>query len=94
MDQVFITPLDPELDGDSDGDSGEEDGGRYVDNLKSLLQADSIAMLSKGKIIGGGRRKQWTQGTFPKGLATVQMDQESCFPWRPHRGMVGACTGS
>ena len=53
MDQVFITPPDPELDGDSDGDSVEEDGGGFVDNLgRSLLQADSIAILSNGRTIG------------------------------------------
>ena len=53
MDQVFITPPDPELDGDCDGDSGEEGGGGYVDNLgRSLLQADSIAIFSNGRTIG------------------------------------------
>ena len=53
MDRVFITPPDPELDGDSDGYSGEEDRRGYVDNLgRSLLQADSIAILSNGKTIG------------------------------------------
>ena len=53
MGQVFITPHDPELDGDSNGDSGEEDEGGYVDNLgRSLLQADSIAILSNGRTIG------------------------------------------
>ena len=53
VDQVFITPPDPELDRDSDGDFGEEDEEGYVDNLgRSLLQADSIAILSNGRTIG------------------------------------------
>ena len=53
MDQVFIVPPDPELDRDSDGDFGEEDGGGYVGNLgRSLLQADFIAILSNGRTIG------------------------------------------
>ena len=53
MDQVFIIPPHPKPDGDSDGDSGKEDGRGYVDNLgRSLLQADSIAILSNGRTIG------------------------------------------
>ena len=98
VDQVFITPPDPELDGDSDGDSGDGEG--YAGNLgRSLLQADSIAIISNGRTIGeenaeGNGYTEFSNFYFPKESATVQMDQESCFPRRPHREMVGACTGS
>jgi len=51
--KIYITPPNGEVDGDSDGDSREEDEEGYVDNLgRKLLQADSIAILSNGRTIG------------------------------------------
>jgi len=53
VDKIYITPSSGEVDGDSDGDSGEEDGGGYVDNLgRKRPQDDSIAILSNGRTIG------------------------------------------
>ena len=37
MDQVFITPHNPELDGDSDEDSGDEDGGSVQTFLEEVF---------------------------------------------------------
>ena len=98
MDQVFITPPDPELDGDSDGDSGEEDEGGYVDNLeRSLLQTDFIAILSNGRTIGE-KDAEGNEHTELSQISISRKDRLQC-KWtkkvrRPHRGMVGACTGS
>ena len=35
--EVFITSPDPELDGDSDGDSGEKDGGGMYTMLEEVF---------------------------------------------------------
>ena len=52
VDTIFIVPPKVE-NADSDGDSGDEDGGGLVDNLsRNLLQAESVAVLSNGRMIG------------------------------------------
>ena len=76
VDHIFITPPIAELDGDSDGDSGEEDGGGYIDNLgRNLLQADSIAILSNGKAIGEEDAENNTHETEPSQSVVSQKDR-------------------
>ena len=76
VDHIFITPPTAELDGDSDGDSGEEDGRGYIDNLgRNLLQADSIAILSNGKSIGEKDVEKNTHETEPSQSVVSQKDR-------------------
>ena len=81
---VFITPPDPELDGDSEGEFGERRWRGYVDNLaRSLLQADSIAILSNGRTIGeeyaeGNGHTDLSQFPFPKTIGWSTNGPESC----------------
>ena len=57
VNQTFNPPPTAELDGDPDSDSAEEDGGGYINNLRSnLFQANSIAILSTEKQLGS---KYW-----------------------------------
>ena len=77
--QVFITPFDPELDGDSEGEFGEEDGGGYVDNLaRSLLQADSIAIISNGRTIG----EEDAEGNGHTDLSQISISQKDRLEYK------------
>ena len=93
MDQVFITPPDPEL----DGDSGDGEG--YAGNLgRSLLQADSIAIISNGRTIGeenaeGNGHTEFSKFLFPKRIGYSTNRPRKLFPseatprngWSMHR---------
>jgi len=82
VDKIYITPPCGELDGDSDEDSGDEDGGGYVDNLgRKLLQAESIAVLSNGRMIGEEDEEGNGHNTEPPRSVAVSQKDRLQYKW-------------